>query len=417
MKLLDITSRIESRAANTFRLMENPPVFTRGDGPWLVTDDGTHYLDLVCGSATTLLGHGNESHIKAVEKVLKTGILHTGTRLISPYRTKLYEMLTEFVGEPNFCVHLANSGSESIETALKLSVFATGRKQFISFEGGYHGRTLGALSLTHSEKLRSPYIPFESGFVKFLPFPRNEMQIDSALKQCEAYFKNSELAKNQIAGIFVEPVQGVSGVWGPFPEFLDGLGELCREFGSLLIADEIWSGMARSGKRFSYQYSNIKPDLIVMGKGLSGSLPLSAVVGKSSLLQKWQPGSHTSTFQGNPLACAAACATIQEIQENDLVGYVTNIISPILESFLVGIRHIKGIRATRLVGAQCAIDFRSAEEAIEIQKLALMKGHLMLYGGGMNGESVLLIPPINIDHAVLETGLCKLKKIIQDRFL
>ena len=410
----EVTKVFESTAVNTFRLLDTPPVFIRGEGPWLYSDKDEKYLDLVCGSATSNLGHNHPEHIKAIEEVTKTGILHTGTRLISPYRADLYQQLSEFMETPDISIHLSNSGSESIETAIKITRFITKRQRFISFEGGYHGRTLGALSVTHSEKIKSPFIGKIGDFVTFAPFPREKSEVGFCLEKCSEIFEYYESIEEPIAGLIIEAVQGVSGVWGPWSSFLDGLENLTKIHGSLFIADEIWSGLGRSGKKFSFNYSRISPDLIVLGKGLSSSMPLSAVIAKGDLLKRWTPGAHTSTFQGNPISCAAACATLKEIEKSSLVEYVNKSIEPCFYILSERLKNYEKVSAVRFVGAQCAIEFSNSKTANLVQNLALKQAKILTYGGGRNGECVLILPPLNIDKFLLEKALDTLTEIITE---
>ena len=410
----EVTKVFESTAVNTFKLLDTPPVFIRGEGPWLYSDKDEKYLDLVCGSATSNLGHNHPEHIKAIEEVTKTGILHTGTRLISPYRANLYQQLSDFTETPNISIHLSNSGSESIETAIKITRFITKRHRFISFEGGYHGRTLGALSVTHSEKIKSPFIGKIGDFVTFAPFPREKSEVGFCLEKCSEIFEYYESIEEPIAGLIIEAVQGVSGVWGPWSSFLDGLENLTKIHGSLFIADEIWSGLGRSGKKFSFNYSRISPDLIVLGKGLSSSMPLSAVIAKGDLLKRWTPGAHTSTFQGNPISCAAACATLKEIEKSSLVEYVNKSIEPCFYNLSERLKNYEKVSAVRFAGAQCAIEFGNSKTANLVQNLALQQAKMLTYGGGRNGECVLILPPLNIDKFLLEKALDTLTEIITE---
>ena len=413
---LSITKTFESTAVNTFKLSDAPPVFVRGDGPWLYTQDEVAYLDLVCGSATSNLGHNHPAQINAIKNALDSGILHTGTRLISPFRATLYEQLSHYTGMQDISIHLSNSGSEAIETAIKLTRFITGNKRFIAFEGGYHGRTLGALSVTHSENIRLPFIGEIGDFVSFSPYPRDKSQVQNCLQHCAMLFEHCKRAGEPIAGLLVEPIQGVSGVWGPFPDFLNELRKLADSYGCLLIVDEIWSGLGRSGKKFSFQYSDITPDLIVLGKGLSASLPLSAVIAKGDLLKQWKAGAHTSTFQGNPLACAAASATLLEIEESRLIDHVSDVIEPCFLKLGQSLMDDKNIGQIRCVGAQCAITFENAQIANDIQRLAMDKANILTYGGGLSGECLMLLPPINISEELLSDNLSQLATIISDRF-
>ena len=414
MKELLLTQKFESTAVNTFKLSDRPPIFVAGEGPWLFTEKKERYLDLVCGSATTNLGHNHPSHQSAIKKAMESGIFHTGTRLISYFRAELYSDLSYFLGSEDISIHLANSGSEAIETAIKLSRFLSGKEHIIAFEGGYHGRTLGALSATHSEKIRLPFIGKMGEFVSFSKYPRKETEIDTCLKKCDELFQQQLEKKISVAAILVEPIQGVAGVWGPFPAFLEGLQKLAERYNCMLIVDEIWSGIGRSGKKFSFQYSNITPDLIVIGKGLSASLPLSAVIARGDLLKKWTAGAHTSTFQGNPVACAAASATLKEIEEAKLIEHVNKIIVPCFAKFASELRNIKNVLEVRFVGAQCAIAFENSYTANQIQHEAIKKNKILTYGGGLSGECVMIIPPINISEKILSTALTQLLELISE---
>lgn len=407
---VDITRRIESSAANTFRLTADPPVFVRGAGAWLEAEDGRRYLDLVCGSATTLLGHGHPAHRAAIEAVLETGVLHTGTRLPSPSRAALYAALRAAAPAHLEAAHLANSGAEAVETAMKAAIAATGRRRFLAFEGGYHGRTLGALSLTHSEALRGPF-EIAAGAVDFAPYASTDGQADAALQAVNTLLARRMDEGRAPAAIIVEAVQGVSGVRGPSPRFLQGLETAARRHGALLILDEIWSGLGRSGRWFAFEHGDIAPDLVTLGKGLSASLPLSAVLGRSEILQAWRPGAHTSTFQGNPLSCAAAVATLETLQADGLVARAGGVLQDLMTRALQPALQKAPVRALRVVGAQAAIEMENAETAIQVQIRALAAG-VLVYGGGLQGECVMLVPPLNIDEDDLSRALATLLKII-----
>ena len=160
------------------------------------------------------MGHNHPSQKFAISEALKSGIFHTGTRLISPLRSELYSSLSHFLGLEDISIHLANSGSEAIETAIKLSRFLSGNERIIAFEGGYHGRTLGALSVTHSEKIRLPFIGKIGDFVSFSQYPRDNTEVDMCLEKCEQQLNHYVKHDQPVAAILVEPIQGVSGVWG-----------------------------------------------------------------------------------------------------------------------------------------------------------------------------------------------------------
>ncbi len=404
MDPLAITRAIESTAANTFRLIFDPPVFTRGEGAFLFTERGEQYLDLVCGSATTLLGHGHPAQVRAISDALASGILHTGTRLLSPYRAALYERLIDVLPAHLDAVHLANSGAEAIETAIKAAMYTTGRRRFIAFEGGYHGRTLGALALTHSNAIRTPFEPWQDPWVSFAPYACNDAEAPEALAALDRLLAGAE--ERPYAGIVIEAVQGVSGVRGPSTEFLAGVAKRARHHGALLIADEIWSGLGRAGRWFSFQHAGMEPDLVVLGKALSASLPLSAVAGRAALLRQWPAGSHTSTFQGNPLATAAAVATLRTIQDEGLVERAAALIAPTLHDGLAGLSGV------RVVGAQAAVDLPSSALCLEVQRKALTTERILVYGGGLAGQSLMILPPLTISLPDLQHALSRLRAII-----
>lgn len=405
MDPLELTRSIESTAGNTFRLTPTPPVFVRGEGPFLHTESGERYLDLVCGSATTLLGHGHPAQTRAISEALASGILHTGTRLPSPYRAALYERLRNILPPHLDAIHLANSGAEATETCLKAAIFATDRRRFVAFEGGYHGRTLGALALTHSEKLRAPFEPWDRPWVDFAPYAATDQQATAALAALDAILDDE--TSGPCAAIVIEAVQGVSGVRGPSPTFLRGVAERAARRGALVILDEIWSGLGRAGRWFAFQHADLRPDLVALGKGLSASLPLAAVAGRGDLLRRWPPGSHTSTFQGNPLAAAAAAATLLTLQEERLVDRAACKIEPWMAA---AFRDVEGVR---VVGAQMAVDLGTRERCLEVQRRAMEQERILVYGGGMSGEALMILPPLNIPQDVLLEALARLKVLIQ----
>lgn len=397
MDPLDTTRQIESTATNTFRLTATPPLFVRGEGPFLFTEDGMRFVDLVCGSATTSLGHGHPAQIAAIEGVLRSGILHTGTRLPSEPRAALYRALRDHLPAHLEAIHLANSGAEAVEAAIKAAMHATGRKHFVAFEGGYHGRTLGALALTHAAHLRVPFSPWTTPWVSFAPYAESDDLADAALS------KLADLLRvTPCAAVVIEAVQGVAGVRGPSRVFLQGVADLARQHSALLILDEIWSGLGRSGRWFAFELAQLAPDMVVLGKGLSASLPLSVVAARSELLQSWAPGAHTSTFQGNPAACAAAVATLETLEGEDLIRRADEHLAPMVRTTF------EGRGGLRVVGAQTALDLDSTEAVAEVQRRALEVG-LLVYG---SGASLMLLPPLNIPEQVFADALACLVPLL-----
>ena len=411
-KALRLTRAHESTAANTFRLAPNPPVFVRGEGPWLFTADGKQYLDLVCGSATTSLGHSHPAHLAALQQVLATGILHTGTRLPSPFRAALYDRLQAILPPGLTRIQLVNSGAEAVEAAIKAAQFATGRQRLVAFEGGYHGRTLGALSLTSGTRIRAPFHLLTES-VDILPYPGPGVTADQALAAAAALFATGDPP----ALVLVEAVQAVNGLIPAGPAFLRGLSELCRQHDIPLALDEVWNGIGRTGQWFGFDQAGITPDLVIMGKALSGGLPLSAVAAGERFLGQWPAGMHTSTFQGNPLACAMAVATLETIRKEDLLHHVRSVITPLLTLALMPLRDRPGVADVRVAGAQAAISFCTPDgqpdpaRAQALQR-AMLERQTLVYGGGKSGECLLLVPPINLAAEALSRALADLAMLI-----
>ena len=408
---LEVTRRRESTAANTFRIVADPPVFVAGEGAWLIDGSGRRYLDLACGSATTSLGHDHPAHRDALQRALGTGILHTGTRLPSPFRAELYERLAEILPAHLDCFQLGNSGAEAVEAALKAAQYATGRKRIISFEGGYHGRTLGALSATHGARIREPFATI-GHLVDFLPYPCEPAETDPCIAALEERLSELRRAGDVPAALIIEPLQGVSGVHEAPARFLAAVQQHCRAMGIVFIVDEIWSGFGRAGRWFSFERAGLEPDLVTMGKALSGGLPLSAVAGSRRLLQGWPPGMHTSTFQGNPLACAMAVASIETIRKERLIERVGETVEPILA-------RLKKAPGARVIGAQAAVPLpdtgeKPAAARVEALQRACLEEGLLVYAGGRQGESLMLVPPLVIGESELESAVGRISEMVEE---
>jgi len=405
-----ITKKFESSAVNTFK-NGNPVNFVYGKNEFLYTRKNIKYLDLVCGSAVTILGHGNTKHKKIAREVINTGIFHTGTRLPNKYREQLYLKLNEILPNNLNCFHLANSGTEAVETALKAVQFATGKKGVISFTGGYHGRTIGALSVTYDKKLRNNFHTLTKNI--FFPYPgtyKNKKE-KYTLKECLSYAKNyiSKNKKSLPPVAIIECVQAVSGIIIPPKIFIREIFKLFKKNKIYIIVDEIWNGIGRTGKFFSFQKFNVKPDIVCLGKALSSTLPLSAVAGPKKLLKSWPSGIHTSTFQGNPVACATSTSTINQIIQNNLLDRVQKI-ENILKNSLFTLNQAIFIKEIRVFGAQAGIEFINSKgnpnkEIVEklVKKLLLKK--IIVYAGGEKGNVLMLIPPIIIKYINLKKSL------------
>ena len=351
-----ITKKFESSAVNTFKIGD-PKNFIYGKDEYLYTDNKNKYLDLVSGSAVTILGHGNKEHIKITKQVLKSGIFHTGTRLPNKYREDLYLILDKVLPKNINTFHLVNSGSEAVETALKVVQYVTKKTGAISFTGGYHGRTIGALSVTHDKKLRTSFQTLKNNV--FLPYPgtyknnKEKYSEEECLNKINNYFKKK---KNLPPVAIIECIQAVSGIIIPSKKFIKAVFKILKKNNIYIIADEIWNGMGRTGRLFSFEKYDVKPDIVCLGKSLSATIPLSAVAAPKKLLKNWPPGIHTSTFQGNPIACALSKSTFDQILSKKLLVRV-NKIEQIFKQFSSRITNYKYVGDVRVVGAQAGIEF------------------------------------------------------------
>ena len=301
-----------------------PLVIDQADGLWVKDVDGNMFLDFTAGIAVNATGH---SHPKVVEAIINQAgkFIHmSGTDFYYESQIELAEKMCSLVPiEGDKKAFFANSGAEAVEAAFKLARYATGRKLNIAFYGAFHGRTMGALSLTASKSIQKrEFSPFVPG-VTHIDYPHcyrclyNTNKCDCDL-DCVKYLENVVFKKKvnpeEVAAIFVEPIQGEGGYIVPPKEFHQELRRITKEHGILYVADEIQSGMGRTGKMFAMELFYVQPDIITIAKGVASGMPLGIMVAPADLMQ-WAPGSHASTFGGNPISCAAALATIKLLEE------------------------------------------------------------------------------------------------------
>src|SRR3989441_1596064 len=305
-------------------------VAERGEGVWVTDVDGNVFLDCNAGVAVCSTGHCHPEVVRAIQDQAAQLIHMCGTDYYYSLMPELAKKLDEIVPlQRPTRTHFANSGTEAVETALKLAMHATGREKFISFFGSFHGRTLGSLSLTSSKVAQRLGFKRQALDVVHIPYPneyRNPIRDDEcanggaaqgALNWIENRLFKTTTPAEEVAAIVIEPVQGEGG-YVPSPKgFLSGLRRICDENGILLIVDEVQSGMGRTGKMFASDHYGLKADIVCIAKGIASGLPLGACVSRADLMD-WKPGAHASTFGGNPVAVAAALKTI-ELLERELV--------------------------------------------------------------------------------------------------
>src|SRR3982751_2407466 len=305
-------------------------VAERAQGVWVEDVDGNVFLDCNAGVAVCSTGHCHPEIVRAISDQAAQLIHMCGTDYYYKQMPDLAKKLDEIVPVPSPTrTHFANSGTEAVETALKLAMHATGREKFIGFFNSFHGRTLGSLSLTSSRVAQRTGFKRQALDVVHVPYPneyRNPFSEDDcegegaargALNWIEKRLFKTTTPPQEVAGIVVEVVQGEGG-YVPAPKlFLDGLRRICDEHGIMLIVDEVQSGMGRTGKMFASDHYDLRPDIITIAKGIGSGLPIGATVARADLMD-WKPGAHASTFGGNPVCIAAALKTI-ELLQNGLV--------------------------------------------------------------------------------------------------
>jgi acetylornithine/N-succinyldiaminopimelate aminotransferase len=320
-----VTQSFQTRWENSLQSNYGVPRLTlvSGKGAVVTDSDGNDYLDLLGGIATNILGHAHPAITSAVSKQIST-LGHVSNFYIHPGVVALAEKLQSLTGDSGARVFFCNSGAEANEAALKLSR-KTGRKRIVATQGSFHGRTMGALSLTGQPSKRDPFKPLLPG-ITHVPFGDLEVM--------------KRKVNRRTAMVILEPILGEAGVIMPPAGYLKGIREICDRTGALMVVDCVQTGMGRTGEWFGYEYEGITPDVITLAKGLGGGLPLGAMIALGRTSRLFQPGDHGSTFGGNPVACASALAAIDVIQKKSLKGYEAIIKSEL--SKLSGVREIRG---------------------------------------------------------------------------
>lgn len=386
--------------------------------------NGRHYMDFTSGLATANIGHNHPKVVEAIKNQAEA-FIHSGCIFYYEPLISLSEALKKVTPPGLDMFFFSNAGAEAIEGAIKLARFYTGRQGIIAFTGAFHGRTFGAASLTASSiRYRRNYHPFLPS-VYHSPYPycyrcyfgqRTETCRMECYEYLERIFKHL-IPPEEVACIVIEPVLGEGGYVVPPSEFLRNLRVLCERYGILLILDEIQSGMGRTGKWFACEHSGIIPDIMAVAKGIASGMPLSAVISKRDIMSRWPPGSHGTTFGGNPVSCAAAMATIKVIEEEGLLenarvvgGYAMEMLSSIKE------RH-SCIGDVRGLGLMIGIEFvREGKEPFtegvkKIREYCLEKG-LVLLEAGTERNIIRLAPPLIVKKEEMERGLNILEEAI-----
>ncbi len=404
-----------------------PFVMARGQGAYVWDVDGNKFLDFTAGIAVTSTGHSHPEVIKAIKEQAEQFLHMSGTDFYYPVQIQLAEKLNELVPiKEQTLVFFGNSGAEAVEAALKLARYATGRPHILAFRNAFHGRTMGALSLTASKVVQrrgfAPLLPevthVEYGYCYRCPLNLTYPACDLAcVSQIEEELFRAEVPPDQVAAIFVEPVQGEGGYIVPPPGWMKALRELCDKYGILLVADEVQTGFGRTGKMFAMEHFGIEPDIITLAKGIASGMPLGAMVARKSLMT-WPPGAHASTFGGNPVSSAAALATIR-LLENGLVENAARVGRHIMARLLdMQERHpsmgdVRGLGL--MIGVELVKDRDSKERAKKLRDWVVQRAFemgLLILGAGQS--VVRFMPPLIIDEQIADEGLDIFEKALTE---
>ncbi|MCU0640932.1 MAG: aminotransferase class III-fold pyridoxal phosphate-dependent enzyme [Candidatus Margulisbacteria bacterium] len=361
-----------------------------GQAGYLLGLDGQKYLDFATGIASCPTGHCHPRVAAAIKKQADT-LLHTciGVAYYEGY-VSLAEELQKIAPMKKALAFFCQSGSEAVEASLKLAKYATKKPGIIAFQGGFHGRTLGALSVTTSK------LKYRDGYEPLLP----EVYVAPLdLKVVEGLLKTKK-----IAGLIIEPILGEGGYVVVKKDFLQGLRRLADRYGALLIFDEVQTGIGRTGKWFACQHTGVVPDIIALAKGIASGLPLGACLAKAEVMQKWSPGAHGSTFGGNPVCCAAAIATLQVIRDEKLLANAVKQGAYLLGELKRLQKKYPAIKDVRGLGLMIGVDFGANEPVRSIMNQCLKQGVLMIPTGA-DGTVMRLIPPLGVTRAQVDQAL------------
>lgn len=375
MKLFDVYS-----------LYDIEPV--AGEGNWVYTADGTPYLDLYGGHAVISIGHSHPKYVEAIKKQIEKMGFYSNSVENSLQQT-LADKLGKACGYDDYQLFLCNSGAEANENAMKLASFVTGRPKIIAFEKAFHGRTSGAVAATDNPKIQAPFNKTDN--VVFAPLGDIER-----VKEL--------LAGNDVAGVLIEGIQGVAGIRVPDDSFMKELEQVTKENGALLILDEVQSGYGRTGKFFAHQWAGIKPDIITCAKGIANGFPVGAVLISDSI--KPVKGMLGTTFGGNHLACAAAIAVLDVMEEEGLVENAAATGAYIIDELKI-MPQLKDVRGRGLM-----IGFDIEGSAPEFRKRLLKEKHI--FTGGAGEHTVRVLPALNLSKKKAEMFIKELKELLNN---
>lgn len=388
---VDLKAIEDAHLAPTYQKF--PVTIVRGRGAKVWDDEGKEYVDCVAGYGAALVGHCNPRVVEAIkrqcEKLIAChGSLYNDAR--AEYLDKLVKVLPKGLTKVYFC----NSGAEAVEAAIKIAWKATGKRVIVSMMRGYHGKTLGALTLTWGQKYREPFEPLPS-FSRFVPYGNVD--------------RLREALKDDVAAVIVEPIQGESGVIVPPNDYLKQVREECTQRGVLLIIDEVQTGFGRTGRLWACEHWGVEPDIMCLAKGVAGGLPMGVTAAREDVMSKLKVGEHTTTFGGNPLACAAASATLDSILLDGLLENCRTVGNYMLGELQKLKRDFKVVRDVRGMGFMLAVELRSDIRGALLSLIS--EGVLAAYSGR---TVIRFLPPLCMSMNEAHVVLRALRKVLSN---
>lgn len=403
-------------------------VVDRAQGSEVWDVDGRRYIDFMAGVAVLNVGHRHPRVQAAVEEQISKFWHICLSDFYYPQAVTLAEKLQSIAPlSEKTKVYLSNSGTEAVESAIKLAMYHTGRTRFIGFLGAFHGRTLGSLSFTASKAVqRANYLPGVR--VHHIPYPNDYRPVlngkpgadygETVVDYLEEQIFYNMLAPTDVAGILVEPIQGEGGYIVPSAGFFPRLRELCDKYGILLMLDEIQSGAGRTGKWWAVEHENVEPDIVCFAKGVTSGMPIGGIIARDSLMT-WGRGSHGSTFGGNPVAAASALATLEVIEQEGLMAQATDTGEFIMDALAEMEARHPSIGQTRgrglMVGIEFVKDRETKERAVDMRDHIIQRAFemgLLLIPCGTN--AIRMTPPLNIERPLVEEGLSIFEKALTE---
>ncbi|MGC1380792.1 MAG: aspartate aminotransferase family protein [Candidatus Baltobacteraceae bacterium] len=401
----DLAERLRRyESHNVTFLAADFPVFWASARDATVTDvDGNSYIDLTAAFGAANAGHGNPSVVAAIEAQARRLMHGMGDVHPTEIRVQLLERLAGIVPQGLQKTFLASSGSEAIEAALKTAMLATGKAAFASYRGAYHGLSLGALGVTGIERFRIPFAAALGTPPLLLDYP----SAGSDVARAAALARDQLARRSDLAALLIEPIQGRAGCIVPPAGYLAAMRGVCDELGILMIADEIYTGFGRTGRWFAVDRERVVPDILCVGKAMGSGFPISAAIGRARVMDAWPISEgealHTSTHLGNPLGCAAALATIGELERLELPARAARL-GEVLGARLQRLRAVDGVADVRGCGLFWAVQMSDERRARAVVVRSLHEGVILLQSGEA-GDAVTIAPPLTIGRPELDLAI------------